>query len=112
LRDLDKEKINLDLERELVIEKITKWLREEGHQIELGRHPKAYYFGIVKMYEKKLNSKGNVEVDESEFDVIHINIPEDFDDRIWIKNVVGFSTVDKMHLIDYQQQHNIHLFLN
>jgi hypothetical protein len=55
--DSDKEKIKLDLERELVIEKITRWLQEEGHQIELGRHPESYDFGIVKMYEKKLMRK-------------------------------------------------------
>ena len=95
MSDLYKEKINLDLEREQVVEKITKWLHEEGHKIELGSHPEAYYFGIVKMYEKKLNSEGNVEIDESEFDAIYIKIPEDYRDRILIENVVSFSPVDK-----------------
>jgi hypothetical protein len=93
MSELDREKINLG--REQVVEKITKWLKEEGHKVELGRHSKAYYFGTVKMYEKKLDSKGNIEVDEFKFDAIHVNIPMDYRDRIWIENVAGFSSVDK-----------------
>jgi hypothetical protein len=93
--DSDKEKINLDLERELVIEKITRWLQEEGHQIELGRHPESYDFGIVKMYEKKLNAEGNLEKDESGFYAIYINIPEGSHDKILIENVVGLSAVNE-----------------
>jgi hypothetical protein len=92
LSDLDREKINL--EREEVVEKVTRWL-EEGHKIQLGSHSKAYYFGIVKMYEKKLNAEGNIEVDESKFDVIHVNIPKDYRDRILIENVASFSPSDK-----------------
>ncbi len=30
------------------------------------------------MYEKKLNSERNVEVDEFKFDAIYVNIPDDF----------------------------------
>jgi hypothetical protein len=58
LNDLHKEKIKL--KREQVIEKITKWLEEEGHKIELRSSPEAYYFGLVKIYGKKFSSEGKL----------------------------------------------------
>jgi hypothetical protein len=86
LSDLDKERINL--EREQVIEKIAKWLVEEGYQIEPISGSEAYYLGAVKIY-------GNFENDESDLDVIYINIPGNSHDKVLIENVVSFSTVDK-----------------
>jgi hypothetical protein len=72
LSDLDKERIKL--EREQVIEKITKWLGEEGHKIESISSSGSSYLGAVKIY-------GNLENDESDLDVIYINIPDNDNDK-------------------------------
>ena len=86
-------KENIELQKEEVITKITKWLKEEGHSIETGFNPKAYYFGIIKLYDKALETAE--ELEQSKFDAIHISIPNDFDDRVLIENVCGFSNIDK-----------------
>ena len=76
---------DLNAEREKVIEKITRWLKEENHIIQRENKSDSYYFGSVILPPTEKDKK----------EVFYINIPNSFRDKIFVEKVGGFSNIDK-----------------
>ena len=76
---------NLDQIRQEVIEKITRWLSEEGHFIQRTTKTGFQYFGSVPIPA----------TEDHDEDVFHVSISNSSNDQIWVEKESGFSRVDR-----------------
>ena len=76
---------NSDQIRQKVVEKITRWLSEEGRFIQHTQKTGFHYFGSIPIPATEAHDE----------DVFHVSIPNSSNDQIWVEKESGFSRVDR-----------------